>query len=364
MSGLKAAILEKDGSYALAIRGTKFATRLDTKFDIEIVDDIIADKQIALQEPPRWQLDALKEFVSKAQYKFKIDKIDIATGHSKGATLATLWGIENGVSVIGYDAPPDQDIAHQMFGEKQVKMANVIKIQSSTNPINSFGKQVGQVFKVKTAEGSYQEVNLDIFSDYKIFLPIINSDLVGGIKDFISLTGKKTVYGTSIESVAKEHDVDPKQISKKYNLSGQERTITSIDIHSDSRKEQLIEGIYKSQEYIIHSSPSALLDVEMQSLIIGGILHVGLDRHKISKLSESLVSGQELIPQDNNGSINFVIDKYTNVKDPDCQIFIKQIMPALEKHPAFNKMSQEEVRKLVMNNLPEASKKLRTLFRQ
>ena len=102
----------------------------------------------------------------------------------------------------------------------------------------------------------------------------------------------------------------------------------------------------------------------MQSLIIGGILHVGLDRHKISKLSESLVSGQELIPQDNNGSINFVIDKYTNVKDPDCQIFIKQIMPALEKHPAFNKMSQEEVRKLVMNNLPEASKKLRTLFRQ
>ena len=328
LSGLKAAIIEKDGVNALVIEGTNIIK--DRK--VKVVDDIVADKQIFFKEQPKWQLAALKEFVTNAQHKFKIDQIDIVTGHSLGANLATLWGIENKVPAFAYDAPPDKAIALKMFSEDQINNANVVKVQSDINPINSFGEHIGSIFTVKTGERSYENVNIDIFSNSKNAFALINSDVVSGLKQYISLTGKKVTFGISRESVAKEYGVELDRVIKVSDSNVSLMIKSSTDMHSDSYKEKLVADIHKGQEFIIQPSKQDQLNIEIQSLTMGGIIHVGLDRHSIAKLSEELASGHKIEPHHNNGSIGFVIDKFTNMQDPDCQVFIKQITPAIENH--------------------------------
>lgn len=358
LSGLKAAIIEKDGVNILVIEGTNPSKdRI-----VGVVDDIIADKQIFFKEQPKWQLAALKEFVINAQHKFKIDQIDVVTGHSLGANLATLWGIENGVNVVGYDAPPDKDIARAMFSEDQINNSNVTKVQSNINPINSFGEQVGDVFIVQTGERSYENINIDVFANSKNAFALINSDVVSGIKHYISLTGKKVTFGINRESVAKEYGVELNRVVKVSDSNITPMIKSSNNMHSDSYKEKLIADIQKKQEFVIQPSKQDQLNIEIQSLTMGGIIHVGLDRHSIAKLSKDLLSGHTLEPHHNHGSIRLVIDKFTNMQDPDCQVFIKQITPAIENHKAFQGMHTEQINQLIQENLPTVQKKLQLIF--
>ena len=355
ITGFKGAILEKDGIHVLVIKGTR------SDVGIGLVGDAKADIQIAFQKPPMEQLKALEHFVELALLKHKIDRIDIATGHSLGATLSTLWGIKTGTPVIGYDAPPDQKIAYEMYGKDKTEAADVLKIQSSTNVINSSGKQVGKLFTVDVMENSYDNINLDIFSNKKNALALIDSDIVNGIRNFLNLSNKK-VYGTDPEAIAQEHGVDKKRIVKKFEVSGKDKIITSSNMHSDLKKEQIISNIHKDQEYFILPSQKEVHNIETQSHVIGGILKVSVGRHESLVISDALYRGQKLSPLHNLGSVDYVIDHFTNHENESCQKFLGQIMPSIAKHPAFEGLSNEEIYKLVENNLPAVAQKLKIVF--
>jgi len=283
------------------------------------------------------------------------------TGHSLGATLSTLWGIKTGTPVIGYDAPPDQKIAYEMYGKDKTEAADVLKIQSNTNVINSFGKQVGELFTVDVTENSYDNINLDIFSNKKKALALIDSNIVNGIRNFLNLSNKK-VYGTDPEAIAKEHGVDKKRIVKKFEVSGRDKIITSSNMHSDLKKEQIISNIHKDQEYFILPSQEEVHNIETQSHVFGGILKVSVGRHESLVISDALYRGQKLSPLHNLGSVDYVIDHFTNHENESCQKFLGQIMPSIAKHHAFEGLSNEEIYKLVENNLPAVAQKLKIVF--
>ena len=342
ITGLKAAILERDGQHVLVIEGTS------TKY-IRTIGDVIADTQITLKTPPKWQLAALAEFVHETQTKFNIAKIDIATGHSLGGTLATLWGIGAGVQAIAYDSPGDKIIAYEMYGKSKVEAADIIKILSKPNVINSSAEHAGEVLQIDITEQSYDNINL-------------NNKLLTGIKKFISLPSAKTVYGTNSEVIAKEHNVDIEQVSKKFEVSNQDKVLSILDIHCDLKKEQVISNIHKDHEYLIAPKKSEIMNVEIQSFTMNAILRAQFNRHEISEISKALNSGIKLIPyQTFGGDIDIVIRKFTSYEDSHCQEFIERIIPAIQKYPAFATMSHEEVLVLIKNNLPQTQDELKKL---
>ena len=64
----------------------------------------------------------------------------------------------------------------------------------------------------------------------------------------------------------------------------------------------------------------------------------------------------------NLDSIDYVIDHFTNPENENCQKFLGQIMPSIVKNPAFEGLSNEEIHKLVENNLPAVAQKLKIIF--
>jgi len=140
-TGLKAAILEKDGTHILVIEGTN--TKKPNKFSV--FGDVIADTQIILQKAPKWQMGALKEFVKKATTTYNIDSIDIVTGHSLGGELATLWGIKNLVPVVAYDPPGSREIAYKMYGKERSDSADITVIIGGNNLVSSNFTQIGNI---------------------------------------------------------------------------------------------------------------------------------------------------------------------------------------------------------------------------
>jgi len=79
-------------------------------------------------------------------------------------------------------------------------------------------------------------------------------------------------------------------------------------------------------------------------------------------ISDALYRGQKLSPLHNLGSVDYVIDHFTNHENESCQKFLGQIMPSIAKHPAFEGLSNEEIHKLVENNLPAVAQKLKIVF--
>ena len=67
------------------------------------------------------------------------------------------------------------------------------------------------------------------------------------------------------------------------------------------------------------------------------------------------------MPHHNHGSVDLVIDQFTNYQNEDSKKFVKLIMPAIQTHPKFSKLSSEEIHELIRDNLPETAKKLRLL---
>jgi len=64
----------------------------------------------------------------------------------------------------------------------------------------------------------------------------------------------------------------------------------------------------------------------------------------------------------NLDSIDYVIDSFTNPENESCQKFLWQIRSSMTKHPAFEGLSNEEIHKLIENNLPAVAQKLKIIF--